>query len=68
MVFSKFYVASNVSKAGIKGTGIGLSIAKALVERMNGKIWFESPYSVETSKDKEENKGTTFYLSLPFLT
>ena len=56
-IFSKFYVASNVSKAGIKGTGIGLSIAKALVERMNCKIWFES----------KENKGTTFYLSLPFL-
>jgi len=57
-IFSKFYVASNVGKAGIKGTGIGLRIAKALVERMNGKIWFKS----------EENKGTTFYLSLPFFT
>ena len=57
-IFSKFYVGSNVAKAGIKGTGIGLSIAKALVERMNGKIWFES----------EENKDTTFYISLPFFT
>ena len=57
-IFSKFYVASNVGKAGLKGTGIGLSIAKALVERMGGRVWFES----------KENKGATFYLSLPFLT
>jgi len=56
-IFSKFYIASNVSKAKIKGTGIGLSIARALTLRMNGRIWFES----------EENKRTTFYLSLPFL-
>jgi signal transduction histidine kinase len=54
-IFSKFYVASNANKTGIKGTGIGLSAAKALIERMNGKIWFES----------EENKETTFYLSFP---
>lgn len=56
-IFSQFYVASNVSAAGLKGTGLGLRIAKVLVERMNGTIWFES----------EENKSTTFYVSLPFL-
>lgn len=56
-IFAKFYTASNTSKTETKGTGLGLSIAKALIEKMNGKIWFES----------EENKGSTFYVSLPFM-
>jgi signal transduction histidine kinase len=38
-----------------KGTGIGLSLCKHLVERNNGSIWVES----------EPNKGTTFSFSLP---
>jgi PAS domain S-box-containing protein len=37
------------------GTGLGLPIAKNLVEMHGGDIWFES----------EENVGTTFYISLP---
>lgn len=41
--------------AGYEGTGVGLSICKNIVEKYNGKIWFES----------EEQKGTTFYIKLP---
>ena len=36
-------------------TGLGLYIAKAIVEAHNGKVWFDSA----------ENKGTTFYIKLP---
>ncbi len=39
----------------VAGTGLGLSITKTLVEMHDGTVWFES----------EENKGTTFYVSLP---
>jgi signal transduction histidine kinase len=38
-----------------EGTGIGLSICKSLVDRYDGKIWFES----------KANEGTTFFMAFP---
>ncbi|MDR9417799.1 sensor histidine kinase [Gracilimonas sp.] len=37
------------------GSGFGLNMSKEFVEKMEGKIWFES----------KEGEGTTFYVELP---
>jgi signal transduction histidine kinase len=55
-VFEDFFRARNVGDVG--GSGLGLSIAKKIVDAHYGRIWLESPY--------EENKsGTRFTFVLP---
>ncbi len=54
-VFTKFFRGANVIKMETEGSGLGLFIARNIVESHGGKIWFES----------EEKKGTTFHFSIP---
>ncbi len=54
-VFDEFYRGRNATPGGI---GLGLSIAKKIVEAHNGRIWVESPYP-------ESVKGTKFTFTLP---
>ncbi len=55
-VFEKFFRAQNVVTMDTLGTGLGLYITKAIVERHGGKVWFTS----------EAGKGSVFYFSIPF--
>ena len=51
-----FVLFQQLNKKGqFEGTGIGLTICKNIVEKYNGRIWFDS----------EENTGTKFYISIP---
>ena len=53
--FDKFYQIGESTPADIRGTGIGLSIAKEIIELHEGRIWIES----------EKGRGSEFIFTLP---
>lgn len=55
VIFERFVRGNNDLTNPIDGAGLGLSIAKAYVERLGGKIWLESKYG----------QGSTFYFTIP---
>ncbi|MEI9984837.1 MAG: hybrid sensor histidine kinase/response regulator [Aliidongia sp.] len=57
-IFDRFTQADNSDRRARSGTGLGLNIAKAIVDRFGGKIGF----------DTEEGSGTTFLVDLPLST
>jgi signal transduction histidine kinase len=64
-VFERFYRADHSRSRDRGGSGLGLSIAKALVEAYNGHIWLTSPSLI--SKSNLERPGTSATFSLPIL-
>jgi PAS domain S-box-containing protein len=54
-VFERFYRGNSDVARRVKGTGLGLFLARAVVEAHNGRIWVEAP----------AGRGTTFLFALP---
>lgn len=54
-IFSRLFRAKNAKEKLTEGTGLGLYIVQLAVEKLGGRVWFESI----------ENGGTTFYVSIP---
>jgi signal transduction histidine kinase len=54
-LFTRFGRASNARNKGISGSGIGLYVARKIVEVHQGSIAVES----------QENEGSTFIVTLP---
>ncbi len=40
-VFDRFFTSSSPASASVSGAGLGLSIARLIVDRTGGRIWFE---------------------------
>jgi len=55
-IFDRFVQVNGNDNRIYHGVGLGLSIAKAYVEMLNGKLWVES----------EIGKGSTFYFTIPY--
>ena len=55
VLFTTFHRIQRPETQGIRGSGLGLYIAKEWTEAMGGKIWLES----------ELNKGSTFFVAIP---
>jgi signal transduction histidine kinase len=67
LIFEKFYRPENpllhsTDDTGFKGAGpgLGLPIAKGIVEAHGGRVWVESP-----GRDEERCPGSTFFVRLP---
>ncbi|HPN54662.1 MAG TPA: HAMP domain-containing sensor histidine kinase [Candidatus Moranbacteria bacterium] len=54
-IAEKFFRSNNLIKNKTDGTGLGLYIAKNIIEQSGGSLWFESI----------ENVGSEFYFTLP---
>jgi two-component system, OmpR family, sensor histidine kinase VicK len=54
-IFTKFFRSSQAYLHHTDGSGLGLYVAKNIIDQHGGDIWFESA----------ESAGTTFYVSLP---
>ena len=54
-IFEKFYQVDGTSTRKFGGNGLGLAIAKNIIDLHEGKLWVES----------EPGEGSTFYFSVP---
>lgn len=54
-IFDRFYQVDNLKAKTYPGLGLGLYIAKEVIENHQGKLWLKS----------QEHKGSSFYFSLP---
>ncbi|MEJ2105462.1 MAG: HAMP domain-containing sensor histidine kinase [Ignavibacteriaceae bacterium] len=56
IIFEKFRQGNETNTREVRGVGLGLTITKAFVEGLGGKIWVDS----------KEGRGSVFYFTTPY--
>ncbi len=57
-IFERFYRVREQDITSPQGSGLGLSICKHIINKLQGKIWMQSPVP-------DAAKGSVFYVALP---
>lgn len=66
LIFERFRQGSEALTRNYEGAGLGLSISKAFVEMLGGKIWVESELENPLTNSQSKAGSTTFYFTIPY--
>lgn len=64
-IFERFRQGSETLTRNNEGAGLGLSISKAYVEMLGGKIWIENRATEPSLNGNGEKTGSVFYFTIP---
>ena len=65
-IFERFRQGSESFNRKYEGVGLGLSISKAYIEMLGGKIWVESNPDRAITAGISSEKGSTFFFTIPY--
>jgi PAS domain S-box-containing protein len=66
LIFERFRQGSELLSRNYEGAGLGLSISKAYVELLGGKIWVDTETDNSKSAGTGQGKGSIFYFTIPY--
>ena len=66
LIFERFRQGSESLSRNYEGAGLGLSISKAYVEVLGGKIWVDNDLDIPISQNQNKKTGSVFYFTLPY--
>ena len=64
-IFDRFRQGSEALTRNYEGAGLGLSISKAYVEMLGGKLWIKNRTAEPSSNGDRKKTGSVFYFTIP---